>query len=33
MEQQIKKWRRALKLALIEEDNPDGNDLYDTITS
>lgn len=28
-EKQIKKWRRAWKLALIERDNPDWRDLYD----
>ena len=27
-EYQIKKWRRAWKLRLIEEDNPSWNDLY-----
>ena len=27
-EKQIKKWRRAWKLALIEEGNPDWRDLY-----
>lgn len=28
-EKQIKEWRRAWKLALIERDNPDWRDLYD----
>ena len=32
-EKQIKKWRRAWKLRLIEECNPDWIDLYDLITS
>jgi putative endonuclease len=32
-EKQIKKWRRAWKLALIEENNPDWKDLYDLIIS
>jgi putative endonuclease len=32
-EKQIKKWRRAWKLRLIEESNPDWNDLYGLITS
>ncbi len=32
-EKQIKKWRRAWKLRLIEENNPDWNDLYELITS
>jgi putative endonuclease len=27
-EKQIKKWRRAWKLALIEQSNPDWRDLY-----
>ena len=30
-EQQIKKWRRDWKIALIEQDNPDWADLYDAI--
>lgn len=30
-EKRIKKWRRAWKLALIERDNPEWNDLWDTI--
>ena len=28
-EKQLKKWRRAWKRALIENDNPDWRDLYD----
>jgi putative endonuclease len=28
-ERQIKKWRRAWKIELIEKDNPDWDDLYD----
>ncbi len=32
-EKQIKKWRRSWKLELIEESNPDWNDLYDVIAS
>jgi putative endonuclease len=32
-EKQIKKWRRAWKLELIEERNPGWKDLYDLITS
>ncbi len=28
-EKQLKKWRRAWKLALIEGENPQWNDLYD----
>ena len=31
-EKQIKKWRRAWKLKLIERDNPDWRDLYDEIS-
>jgi putative endonuclease len=31
-EKQIKKWDRAWKLPLIEEQNPGWNDLYDVIT-
>lgn len=27
----LKKWRRAWKIALIEEINPEWNDLYDTL--
>ena len=30
-EKTIKKWNRQWKLALIEKDNPDWNDLYDEI--
>jgi putative endonuclease len=30
-ERQIKEWKRAWKLALIEEMNPDWKDLYDTL--
>jgi putative endonuclease len=30
-EKQIKKWNRAWKLRLIEEDNPQWDDLYDSI--
>ncbi|MEW6531335.1 MAG: GIY-YIG nuclease family protein [Thermodesulfobacteriota bacterium] len=32
-EKQIKKWRRAWKVRLIEESNPDWKDLYDVIVS
>jgi len=28
-EKQVKKWRRAWKIELIERDNPDWRDLYD----
>ena len=31
-EKEIKKWRRAWKIRLIEENNPDWRDLYDEIT-
>ena len=31
-EKEIKKWRRAWKVALIENDNPDWRDLYSEIT-
>jgi putative endonuclease len=31
-EKQIKKWRRAWKLDLIEKRNPDWKDLYDLVT-
>jgi putative endonuclease len=31
-EKEIKKWRRAWKIALIEKDNPDWRDLYPEIT-
>jgi putative endonuclease len=30
-EWRMKKWKRAWKLRLIEEGNPDWNDLYDTL--
>jgi len=30
-EKQIKKWRRAWKIRLIEEKNPDWDDLYERI--
>ncbi len=30
-ERQIKEWKRAWKLALIERTNPDWNDLYETL--
>jgi putative endonuclease len=30
-EKALKEWQRAWKLTLIEESNPDWNDLYDTI--
>jgi putative endonuclease len=30
-EKEIKKWRRDWKIALIEAENPDWNDLYDGI--
>jgi putative endonuclease len=30
-EKQIKKWRRNWKIRLIEESNPDWNDLFDKI--
>jgi putative endonuclease len=32
-EKQIKKWNRAWKLRLIEESNPNWDDLYDTIVT
>jgi putative endonuclease len=32
-EKQIKKWRRAWKLRLIEESNPRWRDLYDDLLS
>jgi putative endonuclease len=32
-EKEIKKWRRSWKVALIEKENPDWNDLYESITS
>ena len=31
-EKAMKKWRRAWKLALIEQMNPDWRDLYETLT-
>ena len=31
-EKTIKRWRRALKIALIERDNPDWNDLYEGLS-
>jgi putative endonuclease len=31
-ERQMKKWNRAWKLRLIEEQNPDWTDLYDGLT-
>jgi putative endonuclease len=31
-EKEIKKWRRAWKLALIEKNNPQWRDLYEEIT-
>jgi putative endonuclease len=30
-EKQLKKWERAWKVRLIEERNPDWNDLYDSV--
>jgi putative endonuclease len=30
-EKQMKKWRRAWKLALIERDNPEWRDLYEDV--
>jgi putative endonuclease len=30
-EKRIKKWRRAWKIMLIEEANPDWRDLYDEV--
>ena len=30
-ERRLKKWNRAWKLRLIERDNPEWNDLYETI--
>ena len=32
-EKRIKKWNRAWKLALIEQENPNWDDLYDQISS
>jgi putative endonuclease len=31
-EKELKKWRRNRKIALIEEENPDWNDLYGSIS-
>jgi putative endonuclease len=31
-EKNLKRWRRAWKIDLIEKANPDWHDLYDTIT-
>ena len=31
-EKELKKWRRAWKVALIERENPDWRDLYASIT-
>ncbi|PCI36708.1 MAG: hypothetical protein COB46_14485 [Rhodospirillaceae bacterium] len=31
-EKQIKKWRRAWKINLIQENNPSWRDLYDELT-
>lgn len=30
-ERQLKKWRRAWKIRMIEESNPDWRDLYETL--
>lgn len=30
-EKQLKKWRRQWKINLIEKDNPNWNDLYETL--
>jgi putative endonuclease len=30
-ERQLKRWRRGWKIALIEENNPDWRDLYDSL--
>ena len=32
-ERQLKEWERAWKLRLIEERNPEWNDLYETLNS
>jgi len=32
-EKRMKEWRRAWKIALIERDNPNWNDLYPTIAN
>jgi len=31
-EKELKKWRRSWKVALIEQENPNWNDLYESIT-
>jgi putative endonuclease len=31
-EKELKKWRRAWKIRLIEESNPDWDDLYESIS-
>jgi putative endonuclease len=31
-EKELKKWRRSWKVALIEQENPRWNDLYESIT-
>jgi putative endonuclease len=30
-EKNVKEWKRAWKIRLLEENNPDWNDLYNTI--
>ena len=32
-EKRLKKWRRAWKIELIERDNPDWNDQYETLNA
>jgi putative endonuclease len=32
-EKELKKWRRAWKIALIEKDNPDWRDLFEEIAT
>ena len=32
LEKKIKRWHRSWKIALIEEDNPNWDDLYDKIS-
>jgi putative endonuclease len=32
-EKQLKKWKRAWKIALIQSTNPDWRDLYDDFTA
>ena len=32
-EKQMKKWRRQWKIELIEESNPEWNDLYDNLVA